>query len=76
MRELILAIFLLSNAAHAEDIITEGSFTFDESVAPNYAIKFESPPEIACIVTEICGDAAENSDVRCVRITVCGEPVR
>ncbi len=30
----------------------------------------------ACITTEFCGDPASDSDVRCVRATICGEPIR
>ena len=30
----------------------------------------------SCITTEFCGDPAPGSDVRCVRATICGEPIR
>ena len=29
-----------------------------------------------CITTEFCGDPEEDSDVRCVRVKICGEPIR
>jgi hypothetical protein len=33
-------------------------------------------PEEACIYTELCGDRVEGSDVRCIRVKICGEPIR
>ena len=40
----------------------------------DYALKFAEP--LSCITVEFCGDPEEDSDVRCVRAPVCGEPIR
>lgn len=65
----VLAFLLITvHAAFGEDV----EFW---SYAENEVVVWEIP-ETACIVTEFCGDAAEDSDVRCVRVTICGEPIR
>lgn len=55
-----------------EPVEEEDSFvTF---VSTDLVIQFPEP--LSCITTEFCGDPAEDSDVRCVQATVCGEPIR
>jgi hypothetical protein len=56
---------LLFSAASAEEMF------FVTSDSPQW-----EQVETACVVTEICGDSVGDSDVRCVRITICGEPIR
>jgi hypothetical protein len=73
----LIAVLFWALSAWGED---EGSYEVDENTIIVYDASgnrgFEQLPVQECIKTEICGDAQTDPSVRCVRLTICGEPVR
>ena len=85
---LVLAVLLAACGAGAQSPEGGGCYTDVEGVdwcvdAPEmeesmYFINTDETAIISypCITTEFCGDPEGDSDVRCVRATVCGEAIR
>jgi hypothetical protein len=79
MRYLVaLAVLFWATAGMAEELIVSTDHLDDGNMI--YVVEDSGTiwkvPEQACIDTELCGDSVEGSEVRCVRIRVCGEPIR
>jgi hypothetical protein len=75
----VIGALFWATAGMAEELIVQ----FDESGNAEMVSVTETDsgivwqlPELACIDTELCGDRVDDSEVRCVRVRICGEPIR
>jgi hypothetical protein len=74
----VIGVLFWSTAGMAEELIVSTDYLDDE----NYVLVYDTDgvewrvPEQACIDTELCGDRVDDSEVRCVRVRICGEPIR
>jgi hypothetical protein len=80
----VIGVLFWATAGMAEELIVSTDYLDDEDMF--FVMEYDESgnksgpvwrvPLQACIDTELCGDAVEGSDVRCVRIRICGEPIR
>jgi hypothetical protein len=77
---LVIWFVIWATAGTAEELIVSTDSLDDENYILVYdtaGVEWKVPVQTqACIDTELCGDRVEGSEVRCVRVRICGEPIR
>jgi hypothetical protein len=74
----VIGVLFWSMAGMAEELIVSTDYLDDKDyvlVDDTAGVEWKVP-EQACIDTELCGDRVDDSEVRCVRVRICGEPSR